>query len=106
MVCAVNVAWLSAQNIPILNTFLCSAMNDNLVVQTVFGSNLMSSNYSPYLMGWMQGISCVLFLPFQDSLLSPFLVYQFHSPFDLTFVAAMIKNDDNRNYKQQHTRTQ
>ena len=45
----------------------------------------------------MQGISCVLFLPFQDSLLSPFLVYQFHSPFDLTFVAAMIKNDDNGN---------
>ena len=45
----------------------------------------------------MQGISCVLFLPSQDSQLSPFLVYQFHSLSDLTFVAEMIKNDDNGN---------
>ena len=45
-------------------------------------------------MGWMQDISCVLFPLSQDSLLSPFLVYQFHFLFDLSFVAAMIKNDD------------
>ena len=45
----------------------------------------------------MQGISCVLPPPFLDSQLSPFLVYQSHSPSDSTFVAAMIKNDDNGN---------
>ena len=45
----------------------------------------------------MQGISCVLLPLFQDSQLSPFLVYQSHSPSDSTFVAAMIKNDDNGN---------
>ena len=45
----------------------------------------------------MQDISCVLLPLFQDSQLSPFLVYQSHSPSDSTFVAAMIKNDDNGN---------
>ena len=45
----------------------------------------------------MQDISYVPFLPSQDSQLSLFLVYQFHSLSDLTFVAEMIKNDDNGN---------
>ena len=48
-------------------------------------------------MGWMQDISCVLFPLSQDSLLSPFLVYQFRFLFDWGFVAAMIKNDDKGN---------
>ena len=39
----------------------------------------------------MQHLSCASFLPFQDSQLSLFLVYQFHSPFGLTSAAAMIK---------------
>ena len=48
----------------------------------------------------MQHVSCAPFLLAQDSLLSPFLVCQDHSPFGRTavaVVATIIKNDDGGN---------
>ena len=47
----------------------------------------------------MQHVSCAPFLLAQDSLLSPFLVCQDHSPFgrSAAVVAIIIKNDDGGN---------